>query len=147
MRLKTSTESNRSRITSQSETYLWCSAGFDCNYVRHYARHYSRCFPFGNYGSLWKWHGSTVMYVWDSYHVLLIPLQSNRPVNHIPIINNHYLHKSNHIILSLSISAYERHMAVKSIETVANVWNPKHISLRINGVPRISHRCKQGSNS
>ena len=26
----------------------------------------SSCFPFFNYGSLWKWQGSTVMYVWDS---------------------------------------------------------------------------------
>ena len=38
----------------QSEKYLWCSAGFDCNYVRHYARHESRCFLFDNYVSLWK---------------------------------------------------------------------------------------------
>ena len=35
-------------------------------------------------------------------------------------------------------------LAGKPFETVAHVWNPKHISLRINGVSRNSHRFKQG---
>ena len=71
---------------SKRKKYLYRSAGFDCNYLCHYFR----CFRFCNYGYSWKWQGSTVIYVCDSKHVQLIPLQFNWLATHISIMNNHY---------------------------------------------------------
>ena len=87
-----------------------------------------------------QWCMSGIHTMYYSYHCSLIGQSPN-------YYNKQSLSKSNHRIPSLSISAYERHMAGKAIETVAHVWNQKHISLRINGVSRNSHRRKQRSDS
>ena len=54
--------------------------------VNHYPGHYSRCFTFGSHCYSWKWQGSAVIYVWDSKHIHLKPLQFNWHANHIPCL-------------------------------------------------------------
>ena len=65
-------------LATQSEKYLWCSAGFDCNYVWHYARHYiavssllATMALYGN-GRDPQWYMSGIHNMHYSYHCSLI---------------------------------------------------------------------------